>query len=69
MKEKIKDSIQIAIKSKNEIKNIEFKLENGIILIAGKPGIGKSTIVRQILTHVSNSSQGKFEVFLADTNN
>jgi len=71
MNEKIKEScgisIPITIKSENEIKNIEFKLENGVTLISGKPGTGKSTIVRQILTYIANSKQGKYEVFLADT--
>ena len=67
MKERTKDSIPITRKSENEIKNIEFKLEHGITLISGKPGTGKSTIVRQILTYMANSKQGKYEVFFADT--
>lgn len=57
----------ITIKADNELKTIEFNFAHGVTLISGKPGSGKSTIVRQILTHMSNSKQREYEVFLADT--
>ena len=60
-------SIPITIKSSNELKNIEFKFEYGATLISGKPGTGKTTIIRQLLAYMSNRKDEAFDVLLADT--
>ena len=59
-------SIPITIKSSNELKNIEFKFEYGATLISGKPGTGKSSIIRQLLAYMSNKKDEAFDVLLAD---
>ncbi len=61
-------AIPIAATGDNELINIEFKYECGATLISGKPGTGKSTIIRQMLTYMSkNKEERSYEVFLADT--
>ena len=60
--------VPIATTNNNDLISIEFKQSCRLTLISGKPGTGKSTIIRQMLTYVSkNNIERPVEVFLADT--
>lgn len=63
-----KISIPIATISENELLNFEFAEECGVSLVTGRPGSGKSTIIRLIIAGLlKNKLKHSFEIFLADT--
>lgn len=61
-------SIPIATTSENELLNFEFTKECGISLVTGRPGSGKSTIIRLIIAGLlKKKMKNSFEIFLVDT--